>query len=79
MPNGKPGDHPYSDIFIHHSKIFGDEIDSLIRELNETPHFEKYKKEVSKLLAKHEPVFDRKPNIPQLKQRLFEIKKELTS
>ena len=31
MPNGRPGDHPYFDVVNHGSKIFGDEIDSMIR------------------------------------------------
>jgi hypothetical protein len=33
MPNGRPGDHPLSDVLIHHHRVFGDEIDDLIHEI----------------------------------------------
>lgn len=35
MPNGKPGDHPYTDIVIHGDSIFGPEIDGLIRDIHQ--------------------------------------------
>jgi hypothetical protein len=34
MPNGKPGDHPLTDIVVHRTEVFGDRIDTLIRELD---------------------------------------------
>jgi hypothetical protein len=34
MPNGKPGDSPYTDIVIHDRDIYSPEIDDLIRELD---------------------------------------------
>lgn len=34
MPNGKPGDHPLTDIVVHGIVIFGDGIDALIGELD---------------------------------------------
>jgi hypothetical protein len=34
MPNGKPGDHPLTDILVHHHAVFGNRIDTLIRELD---------------------------------------------
>lgn len=33
MPNGKPGDHPITDILIHHRRMFSATIDSLIEEI----------------------------------------------
>jgi hypothetical protein len=33
MPNGRPGDHPYTDIVTHGSEVFWPEIDSLVREI----------------------------------------------
>jgi hypothetical protein len=33
MPNGRPGDHPLSDVLIHQHRVFGDEIDDLIHEI----------------------------------------------
>jgi hypothetical protein len=31
MPNGKPGDHPLTDILVHKLKVYGREADDLIR------------------------------------------------
>jgi hypothetical protein len=33
MPNGKPGDHPLTDILVHKLRTFSREIDSLIAEI----------------------------------------------
>lgn len=33
MPNGKPGDHPLTDITVHHLEVFGEACDDLIREI----------------------------------------------
>lgn len=33
MPNGKPGDHPLTDLFTHNLEVFGAEIDDLLREI----------------------------------------------
>ncbi|HLG42159.1 MAG TPA: hypothetical protein VI643_02250 [Planctomycetota bacterium] len=33
MPNGKPGDHPITDITIHKIRVYSAEIDRLIEEI----------------------------------------------
>jgi hypothetical protein len=33
MPNGKPGDHPITDVMIHNRVVFGEPWDSLLREI----------------------------------------------
>jgi hypothetical protein len=33
MPNGKPGDHPVTDVIDYERDVFGAEIDELIREV----------------------------------------------
>ena len=33
MPNGKPGDHPLTDIVVHNARLFGAEIDDKIRQI----------------------------------------------
>jgi hypothetical protein len=33
MPNGKPGDHPLTDILVHKSNVYGREADDLIRRI----------------------------------------------
>jgi len=34
MPNGKPGDHPLTDIVVHNHEVFGSPVDDLVRELD---------------------------------------------
>ena len=33
MPNGKPGDHPLTDLFVHELEVYGPEADDLIRKI----------------------------------------------
>ena len=33
MPNGKPGDHPLTDILVHNVEAFSPEVDALIKEI----------------------------------------------
>ena len=35
MPNGKPGDHPITDIIIHKKSVYSKKIDKLIRDIVE--------------------------------------------
>lgn len=35
MANGKPGDHPLTDILVHRLKVYGQEADELIRKIAE--------------------------------------------
>ncbi len=49
MPNGKPGDHPYTDIVLHRTDVYGREIDELVREIDRTGP-EVLKTQVSDLL-----------------------------
>jgi hypothetical protein len=35
MPNGKPGDHPLTDILVHKRRTFSAEVDRLIEEIVE--------------------------------------------
>ncbi len=39
MPNGKPGDHPLTDIILHNYSTYGSEIDSLIKEIYKISQF----------------------------------------
>ena len=34
MPNGKPHDHPLTDILVHSIPVYGDEADTLIRRIS---------------------------------------------
>lgn len=33
MPNGKPGDHPYTDIVVHGRRVYSAAADALVREI----------------------------------------------
>lgn len=33
MPNGRPGDHPVTDILVHGMSVFSPEVDELVRRL----------------------------------------------
>jgi hypothetical protein len=33
MPNGKPGDHPFTDIITHGLRVYSASVDELVREI----------------------------------------------
>src|SRR5688500_13084656 len=35
MPNGKVGDHPFTDIVIHGRRVYSERADALVREIDE--------------------------------------------
>ena len=53
MPNGKPGDHPYTDILYYGSSEFGEPIDGLVKELSKMPGFETVSDEIASILWSH--------------------------
>ena len=55
MPNGKPGDHPLTDITLHRLTVFGPEIDELVRDIHRHPRARLVLNEVSDLLWRHDP------------------------
>ena len=46
MPNGKPGDHPVTDICVHRIRTYTEEIDDLIRELVKHGHGDAIEREL---------------------------------
>ncbi len=50
MPNGKPGDHPYTDIVTHGLEVFTEEVDALVRELARHPRLDDVDRELRELL-----------------------------
>lgn len=77
MPNGKPGDHPITDILVHKENILGKGIDELIREIYAHPGFKKFDEEITVLIVNNEPPWNKKPDYDRILTRLLEIKKEL--
>jgi hypothetical protein len=39
--NGKPGDHPITDITVHHMSVFGEPVDTQLRQLGEMMSYER--------------------------------------
>ena len=56
MPNGKHGDHPFTDILHYGSSEYGEPVDSLVRELAKHPRFPEVSESVASLLWEHSPV-----------------------
>ncbi|WP_256298279.1 hypothetical protein [Haloarchaeobius salinus] len=51
MPNGKPGDSPYTDVVTHGRDVYSPEVDDLIRELDSMGAAI----DVHDVLSEHEP------------------------
>ena len=61
MPNGKPGDHPLTDVLVHGADVFSPEVDRLIREIARIGG----EKELDRLVDWLTP-----PALPQMRQDL---------
>ncbi|MFG3684850.1 hypothetical protein [Micromonospora sp. NPDC047740] len=75
MPNGKPGDHPATDITVHHIEVFGTACDELIREICErggAAALERLQ------LSSLDPRFGGRPDLAALEAVLREIRDRLS-
>ena len=72
MPNGKPGDHPLTDILIHSRRIYSERADSLVREIADLGGSD----QISELLFFEYSDFGN-PNIPKLENVLAEMRDRL--
>jgi len=83
VPNGKPGDHPYTDIIVHGSSSeFGSEISDLVRTISKQSGFAHVRDRVAKVLEECTWYgrLDRKDDlIAEAKRRLETIADELDS
>ena len=73
MPNGKPGDHPYTDIVIHGWDVFGPPMDELIRRVAATGGCPK---PLRQRLFEHEPQFGKGKDLPALEEALRALLRE---
>jgi hypothetical protein len=80
MPNGKPGDHPYTDILVLGHSEYGDPVDSLVKELSKMPGFSAVSNEVSNILWDNSPAFEKEKEarIRQALLLLTSIKQRLS-
>jgi hypothetical protein len=73
MPNGKIGDHPLTDILIHHRYVYSERADALIRDIVALGG----RDEFADMLLRDYNTFD-KPDVPKLERVLTEIHDQLT-
>lgn len=81
MPNGRPGDHPFTDIVVHGSSSqYGEEVSSLVRAMAGAPGFDSVREEVVALLegiSFYSRPGDRERAVDELLRRLLEIEGRL--
>jgi hypothetical protein len=76
MPNGKPGDHPYTDIVVHGRDVYSPLAAKLVREIA-TLADEKTRRQLGDLLFLEYNEFSR-PDVPKLERELTELRDRLT-
>lgn len=80
MPNGKPGDHPFTDILhLGHSE-YGEPVDSFVKKLAAMPGFDGVRGRVASILWDNSPMGrmpERAALVASAMQKLEEIEREL--
>ena len=69
MPNGKPGDHPITDILVHHRRVYSETADALVREIADLGG----EREIADMLYTEYNEYS-KPDVPKLERVLTEIR-----
>jgi hypothetical protein len=75
MPNGKPGDHPYTDIMVHGRRVYSKAVDRLVREVAELSD-ERGRRELGDMLLFEYNEFA-KPDLAKLERILSERRDQL--
>ena len=75
MPNGKPGDHPYTDIVTHGRNVYSPKAASLVREIACLAD-EKTRRALGDMLF-FEYNETTKPDVPKLERVLTEMRDKL--
>lgn len=75
MPNGKPGDHPYTDIVVHRLAVYSPPADALVREIA-TLADERIRRELADLLYRRFNVYER-PAVAELERTLTALRDRL--
>lgn len=75
MPNGKPGDHPLTDILVHGFTVFGAELDGLIREIDDLGGSADLAREVN--LLDFDPRLAEAGDRAELRERLLTLRNRL--
>ncbi|HEX8691961.1 MAG TPA: hypothetical protein VF746_06060 [Longimicrobium sp.] len=72
MPNGKPGDHPLTDIVVHGWRVYSERADALVREIDALGGGD----ELAPLLLTEYNQFDN-PDVRRLERVLGEMRDRL--
>ena len=75
MPNGKVGDHPYTDIMIHGREIYSAQVRALVREIASLAD-EKTRHELADMLMRDFNEFA-SPDLPKLEHVLTTMRDRL--
>lgn len=75
MPNGKPGDHPFTDIVVHGLDVYSPQVAKLVREISKLAS-DTARREISDLLyTKYNEYSD--PDVEELEQVLINMRDKL--
>ena len=77
MPNGKPGDHPLTDILIHGKRVYSDTADDLVREIVKLSSRAERDQLANLLFLEYNDFGS--PDVADLERRLKEMHAELVS
>ncbi len=75
MPNGKPGDHPFTDIVVHGREVYSPQAAKLVREIAELANDIECR-EISDLLYTEYNEFS-DPDVKKLERVLIELRDKL--
>lgn len=75
MPNGKPGDHPYTDIITHELRVYSARVDDLVREITRLGDERTIRHLADELLAKYNQYSN--PDVEALERELTALRDKL--
>ena len=75
MVNGKPGDHPWTDITVHRRRVYSAVADDLVREIAEIATDAERRALADRLLSEYNAFFN--PDVSRLERELTELRDRL--
>jgi hypothetical protein len=72
VPNGKIGDHPFTDIVIHGRAVYSSLADALVREIDSLADDKTRRQLQDLLLSKYNDYL--RPNVPELERVLTDLR-----
>ena len=75
MPNGKPGDHPFTDIITHGLRVYSATADALVREIAQLGDERTVRHVADELLSKYNQYAS--PDVEALERELTELRDRL--